>query len=50
MTKSSEPLTSIQLETTLQGFTGSEQFYQIYPGLVITEGSDSFATRLNLIG
>lgn len=31
-------LTPMQLETALKGFTGSEQYFRMYPGLVITEG------------
>lgn len=31
-------LTSEQLQTALYGFTGSEQFYRMYPNVIITEG------------
>ena len=31
-------LTPEQLQTALRGFTGSEQFFRMYPNVIITEG------------
>lgn len=33
-----DPLTPAQIAYQLQGFTGSECFYRMYPNVVITEG------------